>query len=89
MHAKRRRQEQRQKVALVVFSITCFLGVMIFFNIYYIFRNQPSPDDGDVHSKTGSGGTKNVRRRGPWISKDAQPFVSCHCTTVLLYVRIV
>lgn len=79
MHAKRRRQEQRQKVALVIFSVTCLLAILIFFNIYYIYRNQPTPSNStnDAESVTRKTGTSNkVRRRDPWIAKDAQPFVS-------------
>lgn len=74
MHAKRRRQEQRQKIFTVVVTVLCLLGAMIVFNVYYIFRNEPQPSgNGDVRSQTGTG---NVRRRGPWITADAQPFVS-------------
>lgn len=72
MHAKRRRQEQRQKVFTVVVSVLCLLGALIVFNVYYIFRNEPQPSgNGDVRSQTGG----NVRRRGPWVTPDAQPFV--------------
>ena len=74
MHAKRRRQEQRQKIFTVVVTVLCLLGAMIVFNVYYIFRNEPQPSgNSDVRSQTGTG---NVRRRGPWITADAQPFVS-------------
>ena len=73
MHAKRRRQEQRQKIFRVVVSVLCLLGALIIFNVYYIFRNEPQPsnNNGDVRSRTGG----NVRRRGPWVTSDAQPFV--------------
>ena len=72
MHAKRRRQEQRQKIFRVVVSVLCLLGALIIVNVYYIFRNEPQPsNNGDVRSKTGG----NVRRRGPWVTSDAQPFV--------------
>ena len=78
MHAKRRRQEQRQKVAFVVFSVTCLLGLLIFFNIYYIYRNRPEPVDYDAHGQpVFVGKTSNVRRRSKnWIDQDSQPFVS-------------
>jgi len=87
MHAKRRRQEQRQKVALIVFSITCLLGVLIFFNIFYIFRNTPesSNDGGRLQTEAQMKGARNVRRRfGPWVSKDSQPFVSVFAFLSLL-----
>jgi multidrug resistance efflux pump len=72
-HVKRRRQEQRRRVAIMVFSVTFLLGLLIFFNVYYIYRNHPSTG-GSILENTVS----RVRRRGDaWVAKDAQPFVSC------------
>jgi len=89
MHAKRRREQQRQKLALLVCSVTCLLAMLIFFNVYYIYRNNPAPGDYADNVKGSGGGSSgsNVRRRGPWIGKDAQPFVSIAQDKYLVFFR--
>lgn len=71
-HVKRRRQEQRRRVAIMVFSVTFLLGLLIFFNVYYIYRSHSSTGDSILDKAV-----NRVRRRGDaWVAKDAQPFVS-------------
>ena len=74
MHAKRKREEQRKKVVLAVFSVTCLLALLIFFNVYYIYRNQPEASDFKDNIQGKKKGS--IRKRDIWIDKDAQPFVS-------------